>query len=86
MFWLLLIGLLLLSVRAFADDKPDAVTRYQYPVNNHVWRPASLFNPIISEKRNGEVHKSFFQHQPSKLFPAGSTFNPLISTQEKKGR
>ena len=35
--------------------------------------------------KDGKVTKSFFQHQPSQLFPAGSTFNPLISTTEKEG-
>ena len=67
-----------------ADDKPDKVSYYQYPVDKTL-QPATIWNPVITEDRTKDrVYKSYYQYNPNPVQPAGSIWNPLITTDEGK--
>jgi len=53
----------------------------QYPSNDKILRPFSLWNPLITIKENGQKSKSFFQYPTDVIKPG--IFNPLITVLEK---
>jgi hypothetical protein len=65
------------------DDKDTTKSYYQFSPNQTL-QPATIWNPIITEKKDGTVYKSFYQFTPNPVQPAGSIWNPLITTDERK--
>jgi hypothetical protein len=61
-FWLLVVGIYFVQ----ADDtKQDKTSYYQFTPNpNSVVQPGTIWNPIITEHKNGKVSRSYFQHKP----------------------
>lgn len=67
------------------DKKQEAKTYYQHPASQTL-QPGTIWNPIISEKKDGTTYKSFYQLPDSKTTPQGSIWNPLISVEDKEGK
>lgn len=81
-FWVLVVGIYFVC----AEDEPDIKTYTQSPPSQTL--PAgSIWNPIITEKKDGSTYKSYYQLPDSKVTPQGSYWNPLVTTKDKnKGK
>lgn len=65
------------------DKKADQKSYYQHTPSQTL-QPATIWSPIITERKDGTVYKSYYQLPDSKVTPKGSIWNPLISVPEKK--
>ena len=79
----LVLCLTAMSFSGMADDKPDQKTYYLYPPSQ-VQQPASIWNPIVTEKDGKVEAVSVFKFPDSKVMPQGSIWNPLVTTKKKK--
>jgi hypothetical protein len=84
MVCLFTVACLLLVARCASADEPkhDKKSYYQYNPNS-VQQPATIWNPIITEKKDGKVSKSYYQFNPTPVLPAGTMWNPLVTEKKK---